>query len=550
LSTAIPAVTQTGQPILILKEGSTQTRGKDAQRTNILAARLIAEIVKTSLGPRGMDKMLVDSLGDVTVTNDGAVMLKEMDVQHPAAKAMVEISKSTDNEVGDGTTSVVVLAGALLEKGEELLNKEVHPTVIIDGYNKARLKALEILKELSIKVDPRDRTWLKKVAISAMASKLAAPYASYLADIVIDALSQVAEFEDDKVRVDIDDVKVEKKAGGSVSDTKLTHGIILDKEVVHGGMPKIVRNAKIALLNAPLEIEKTEFDAKININNPEQIHMFLEEENRLLKSMVDRIAATGATVVICQKGIDDIAKHYLAKARILAVRRVKQSDIDKLAKATGGRVVTNLQDLSVEDLGYAELVEERKVEEDKWVFVEGCRNPKAVTILVRGGSQRIVEEVERSVHDAICVVRDLMVSPYVVFGAGAIEAEIAYRLESWASTLTGREQLAARKFAEALETIPLILAENSGMDTIDVQVELKARHSRGEYTIGIDALNARIDDARKINVYEPMLVKEHVINSATEATSMILRIDDIIAAGKLKEPKRPGEEREVPSPEE
>ena len=534
-TTAIPAVTSTGQPVLILKEGTAQTRGREAQRNNILAAKLVGEIVRSSLGPRGMDKMLVDSLGDVTVTNDGATILKEIDVQHPAAKAMVEISKATDNEVGDGTTSAVVLASALLEKAEELLDKDVHPTVIVDGYKKAAEKAKEILSSIAIKVDPKDREWLNKIARTSMATKLVSSEGKYLATLVVDALLLVAEEQNGKLKVDIDDVKVEKKPGGSITDSKLIQGIVLDKEVVHSGMPKRVTNAKIALLNCPLEIEKTEFDAKININNPEQIKMFLDEENRMLREMVEKIASTGANVVICQKGIDDIAQHYLAKAGILAVRRAKESDMTKLAKATGGRVVTSLEELSPSDLGYAELVEERRIEEDKWVFVEGCKNPKAVTIFLRGGTQRIVDECERSVHDALCVVRDVMHKPYIVVGAGAPEAEVASKLFDWAQTLSGREQLAVQKFAEAVESIPLALAENAGMDPIDTLVELRARHSKGEKTVGVNALEGKIEDATKFEVYEPLAVKEQVLAAATEAATMILRIDDIIAASRIKE---------------
>ncbi|MEM4176075.1 MAG: thermosome subunit beta [Nitrososphaeria archaeon] len=540
-ATAIPAVTASGQPVLILKEGSTETRGREAQRNNIIAAKLVSEIVKTSLGPRGMDKMLVDSLGDVTITNDGATILKEIEVQHPAAKAMVEISKATDNEVGDGTTSAVVLAGALLEKADELLDKNVHPTVIVDGYKKAADKAKEILNNIAITVDPKDKEWLMKVAKTSMATKLVSTESEYLAGLVVDAILSVVEEQDGKLKVDIDNVKVEKKAGGSLLDTKLIKGIALDKEVVHSGMPKRVTNAKIALLNCPLEIEKTEFDAKININNPEQIKMFLEEENRMLKAMVDKIASTGANVVICQKGIDDIAQHYLAKAGILAVRRAKESDMAKLARATGGRVVTNLEDLSPNDLGYAELVEERRIEEDKWVFVEGCKNPKAVTIFIRGGTQRVVEEAERSVHDALCVVRDVVMKPKIVLGAGSPEEEVAVKLLEYAQTLSGREQLAVQKFAEAVEAIPLTIAENAGMDPIDTMVELRARHSKGEVTAGVNALEGKVDDVKNFGVYEPLIVKEQILAAATEAATMILRIDDVIAAGRLKESKPSGE---------
>jgi len=535
-TTAISAVTSSGQPVLILKEGTAQTKGREAQRNNIMAAKLVGEIVKSSLGPRGMDKMLVDCLGDVTITNDGATILKEIDIQHPAAKAMVEISKATDNEVGDGTTSAVVLGSALLGKAEELLDKDVHPTVIVDGYNKAAEKAREILSSIAIKVDPKNKEWLIKIGTTSMATKLVSSEGEFLSKMVVDALLMVTEEQDGKLKVDIDDVKVEKKAGGSLTDTKLIKGIILDKEVVHNGMPKRVSGAKITLLNCPLEIEKTEFDAKININNPEQIKMFLDEENSMLKAMVDKIVKVNANVVICQKGIDDIAQHYLAKAGILAVRRAKQSDIDKLAKATGGRVITSLEDLSADDLGKAELVEERRIEEDKWVFIEGCKNPKSVTLFLRGGTQRVVEEAERSIHDALCVVRDVILKPSIVVGAGAPEAEIASRLFDWAQTLSGREQLAVQKFAEAIEVIPLALAENAGMDPIDTLVELRAKHSKGEKNVGINVLEGKVQDATKFSVYEPTVVKEQILAAATEAATMILRIDDVIASSKTKAP--------------
>ena len=541
---AIPAVTQTGQPVLILKEGSTETRGRAAQRNNILAAKLIAEIVRSSLGPRGMDKMLVDSLGDVTITNDGATMLKEIDVQHPAAKMLVEVAKATDNEVGDGTTSVVVLAGALLERAEELITRDVHPTLIVDGYRKAAAKALEVLQNISIKISPEDREWLVKVAKTSMLSKLVAKEAADLANLVVDAVLTVAEKTPTGYKVDVDNIKVDKKPGGSLKDTKLIRGVVLDKEVVHAGMPKRVENAKIALINAPFEIEKTEFDAKLNITDPAMMKKFLDEENALLKSMVDKVVATGANVVICQKGIDDVAQHYLAKAGVLAVRRVKESDMTKLAKATGGRIVTNFDDLTPNDLGYAELVEERKVEEDKWVFVEGCKNPKAVSILIRGGSQRVVDEAERSIHDAIMVTKDVIEKPALVAGGGAPEAHLAYEIKQWANTLSGREQLAAQKFAEALEAIPLTLAENAGMDTIDTQVELRAKHGEGKIWYGISVMDGGVADIYEKGIFEPVKVKEQIIKSATEAACMILRIDDVIAAGKMKEtkPPKPSEE--------
>ena len=529
-----------GVPVLILKEGSTQTKGRDAQKNNVTAAKLIAEIVRSSLGPRGMDKMLVDSLGDVTITNDGATVLKEIDVQHPAAKMMVEISKATDNEVGDGTTSVVVLAGALIEKAEELIAKDVHPTIIVDGYRKSAQKAIEILNKIAQKIDANDKESLIKVAKTSMQTKLVSKEADELAEVVVKAILQVVESVDSKNKVDIDDVKVEKKAGGSLRDTTLIQGIVLDKEVVHGGMPKRIDKAKIALLNCALEIEKTEFDAKINISSPDQMKMFLEEENRMLKDMVEKIKSSGANVVICQKGIDDIAQHYLAKSDILTVRRVKESDMTKLARATNARVVNSIEDLTSNDLGSADLVEERKVETDKWVFVEGCKHPKSVTILIRGGSQRVVDEAERSIHDALMVTKDVLEKPAIVAGGGAPEAYVASKLREWTSTLIGREQLAAEKFAEALEVIPLTLAENAGMDPIDTATDLRAKQSKGAKWMGIDARSAKITDMSKMDIFEPLSVKEQIIKSATEAASMILRIDDVIASSKSPGGMPPG----------
>ena len=528
-----------GVPVLILKEGASQTKGRDAQKNNITAAKLIAEIVRSSLGPRGMDKMLVDTLGDVTITNDGATILKEIDVQHPAAKMMVEISKATDNEVGDGTTSVVILAGALIEKAEELINKDVHPTIIVDGYRKGATKALEVLNGIALKIEGNEKKELARIAKTSMQTKLVSREADDLAQIVVDAAITVSEKTDSGYRLDMDDIKVEKKAGGSIRDTKLIKGIVLDKEVVHGGMPKKIEKAKIALVNSALEIEKTEFDAKININSPDQMKMFLEEENKMLKSMVDKIVGSGANVVVCQKGIDDIAQHYLAKANILTVRRVKESDMTKMARATGARIINNLDDLTAKDLGIADLVEERKVETDKWVFVEGAKHPKSVTILIRGGSQRVVDEAERSVHDALMVSKDVLEKPAIVAGGGAPEAYAASKLREWASTLSGREQLAAEKFAEALEAIPLSLAENAGMDPIDTLTELRSKQSKGAKWTGVDARNAKIVDISKMDVVEPLAVKEQIIKSATEAASMILRIDDVIASSKSGPPSGP-----------
>jgi archaeal chaperonin len=521
-----------GMPVLILKEGASETKGREAQKNNINAAKTVAEIVRTSLGPRGMDKMLVDSLGDVTITNDGATILKEIDVQHPAAKMMVEISKATDNEVGDGTTSVVVLAGSLIEKAEELITKNVHPTVIVDGYRKCAVKSIELLNNIAIKVTNNEKEQLIKIAKTSMQTKLVSKESDDLANIVVTAAQQVSESRNGSTKVDLDDIKVEKKSGGSIKDTKLIKGIVLDKEVVHGGMPKRVEKAKIALINSALEIEKTEFDAKLNITSPEQMKRFLDEENTMLKNMVEKITGSGANVVICQKGLDDIAQHYLAKANVLTVRRVKESDMTKLSRATGARVINNLDDLTSKDLGAADLVEERKVETDKWVFIEGCKNPKAVTILIRGGSQRVVDEADRSVHDALMVTKDVLEKPLIVAGGGSPEAYVSGKLREWTNTLTGREQLAAEKFAEALEIIPLTLAENAGMNQIDTLAELRSKQNKGSKWAGIDARNSRIADMAKLEIFEPLAVKEQIVKSATEVASMLLRIDDVIASSK------------------
>jgi archaeal chaperonin len=519
-------------PIVLLREGTTETKGNQAQRNNITAAKTIAEIVRTSLGPRGMDKMLVNNLGDVTITNDGATILKEMDIQHPAAKMMVEISKATDNEVGDGTTSTVVLAGSLLSKAEELISKGVHSTVIVDGYRMASEKAIEILKNASTKVDPADRQMLGKIARTSMASKLVSVNSEPLSKIVVDAVIAVAEKVDGHYKVDIDNIKIEKKAGGSIEDTKLIQGIVLDKEVVHGAMPKRIEEVKIALLNAALEIEKPEMSAEIRISEPQQMHMFLEEENRMLKSMVDKISASGANVLLCQKGIDDLAQHYLAKEGILAVRRVKESDMNNLAKATGGRVLSNIDELSADDLGYAKLVEERKVETDKWVFVEGCKNPKALSILIRGGSQRVVDEAERSVHDAIMAVKDVVEYPYVTVGAGAPEVYISQKVREWSASLSGRSQLAVERFADSVEEIAIALAENAGMDPLDTQTQLRAKAALAKPKYGVDVINGKVTDMAAKDVYEPLKVKEQIISAATEVSSMILRIDDVISVSK------------------
>jgi len=527
-----------GQPILILKEGTSRATGRDAQHASIAAARIVAESVKSSLGPKGMDKMLVDGFGDVTITNDGATILDEMEVQHPSAKMLVEVAKTQDDEVGDGTTTVVVLTGELLGKAEQLLDKDVHPMIVVDGYKLAAEKALEILEDVAIKVDPMDKSMLKKVASIALATKMLSEYADEVSDFVVRAVLEVAEKDAKGYKVDIDNIKVEKKPGESISDTRLIQGVLLDKEVVHPGMPKRVENAKIVLLNCPLEVEKTEFDAKLNIKNPDQMKAFLDEEQKMLRDMVDKIASAGANVAICEKGIDDVAQHFLAKKGVLALRRVKQSDMEKLVKATGAHVVTNLEDLGSKDLGSAQLVEERKVSDDKMTFVEGCKNPKAVTVLVRGGTERIVDEAERAVHDALCVVRDVVVNPKVVAGGGAPEAEVAKRLRAYADKFSGREQLAIQAFAEALESIPMALAENAGMDPIDTQVELRTKHGQGAIWAGVDPFKGKVADMAKQNVYEPLAVKIQLVQSASEAAGMILKVDDVIAASK-KEMKGP-----------
>ena len=516
-------------PVLVLKESALQEKGRDAQKNNIMAAKMVADIVKSSLGPRGLDKMLVDSLGDVTITNDGATILKEIDAQHPAAKMMIEISKTIDTEVGDGTTSSVIFAGTLLAKAEELLKKDVHSSVIIEGFQAASEKALEILSEISKKVTPDDRETLLKIASTSMESKLVSEDSEPLSKIVVDSIMNIAEKHENKSSVDLDNLKVEKKAGGSIQDTALIKGIVLDKEVVHSGMPTKIQQAKIALLNTAMEIEKTEMSAEIRINDPTQMQMFLEEENRMIKTMVDKIHSVGANVVICQKGIDDMAQHFLSKHGILAVRRVKESDMTKLSKATGGRITSNIEDISEKDLGAANLVQQKKVESDKWVFIEGCKNPQSVTLLIRGGSQRVVDEVDRSIHDSLMVVKDVIEKPEIVAGGGAPEAVLAAFLRDWSERFEGRQQLAINKFAEALEIIPLTIAENAGMDPIDTMVKLRAKQSEGKKWTGINAKEGRVADMLSQNIVEPVVVKEQIIKSATEAASMILRIDDVIA---------------------
>jgi thermosome len=532
--------TQTGGvPVLILREGSGRSGGRDAQRNNIMAAKTIAEAVKSSLGPKGMDKMLVDSFGDVIITSDGRTILDKMDIDHPAAKMMVEVAKTQDAEVGDGTTTAVILAGELLGKAEELIDKGVHPTLIVEGYVKAADKALETLENIAIPVKPAEKGFLKRVAATSMASKLVAEKKEQLAEIAVEVVLSVARKVGEDYVVDLDDITIEKKPGESLTETRLIEGLVLDKEVVHSGMPKRVEKAKIALLESALEIKKTEFDAKINIELPEQMVSFLREEESMLKAMVEKIVATEANVVICQKGIDDMAQHFLARKGVLAVQRVKESDIKKLAMATSGKPITNLEGLTKNDLGFAELVEETKIGNDKMIFIEGCRNPRSVAILIRGADKRFLDEAERSVHDALCVVRDVVQEPKIVAGGGAPEIEISKMLKTYAQSLPGREQLAVQSFGEAMEIVPLTLSENAGLDPIDILSELRARHEKGEKWAGVDVFEGKIKDMRELEVYEPLAVKKQTVKSAAEAATMILRVDDVIASGKMKAPPMP-----------
>jgi thermosome len=541
LKLAFLTTTPEGQPVLILKEGTSRSRGKEAQKSNIAAALAVADTIKTTLGPRGMDKMLIDSMGDITITNDGATILDEMDVGHPAAKMMVEIAKTQDDMVGDGTTTVVVLSGELLRKAEDLLEQNIHPTVIISGYQKAVKKAVEVLESVAVPVDLGDRETLKKVAMTSMRSKAVGASRDFLADIAVDAVNQVSEKRGDSMLADIDNIQVVKKEGKSILDTTLVKGVILDKEVVHAGMPKRVEKAKIALLNAALEVEKTEMSAEIRIRDPSQMKAFLDKETSMLSGMVEKIAASGTNVLVCQKGIDDMAQHFLAKHGILAIRRAKESDMEKLSRATGGKVVTNLDDLKPGDLGHADNVEERKIGDDKMVFVEGCKDPKSVSLLIRAGLERMVDEAERAMKDALSVVADVVEKNKIVAGGGAIEAEIAKELRRYATKIGGREQMAISAFADAVEVIPKVLSDNAGLASIDVLVNLRAAHEKpkGQF-MGVDVFSGKIVDMYKEGVLEPLSVKEHAVKSAAEAASMILRIDDIVAASKPKEQKGPG----------
>jgi len=534
-------VGQGGQPVVILPEGTQRYVGRDAQRLNILAARVIAETVRTTLGPKGMDKMLVDSLGDIVITNDGATILEQIDVQHPAAKMIIEIAKTQDKEAGDGTTTAVVIAGELLAKAEELLDQNVHPSIVIKGYTLAAEKAQEIIDSIAIAVEPDNEETLTKIASTSITGKNAESHKDLLAKLAVEAVKQVAEKVNGTYVVDIDNIKLEKKEGGSVRDTQLIRGVVIDKERVHPRMPRKVENAKIALINDALEVKKTETDAKINITSPDQLYAFLEQEEKMLQEMVEQVAATGANVLFCQKGIDDLAQHYLAKHGILAVRRVKKSDMEKLAKATSAKVVTNVKDLTSEDLGYAEVVEERKVAGENMIFVEGCKNPKAVTILIRGGTEHVVDEVERALEDAIKVSKDVMEDGAILPGGGATELDLSIRLDEFAKKVGGKEQLAVEAFAEALKVIPKTLAENAGLDTIDVLVKAISEHKNKGKAIGVDVFAGEPADMVERGVIEPARVKRQAIKSASEVAIMILRIDDVIAA-KFSKSEGKGEE--------
>jgi thermosome len=523
--------TQSGQPVLILKEGTTRNRGKEAQRNNIMAAQVIGEVLKTTLGPRGMDKMLIDSLGDITITNDGATILKEMDVEHPSAKMMIEIAKTQDDMVGDGTTTVVVLASELLKKAERLLDQNVHPMILVAGYRKAAQKAIEIIAKNAVPIDVENQKMMLKVALTAMGSKAVGGAKEHFAEIAIEAVKQVTQKVADQTIADIDNVQLVKKTGKSLSETQLVRGIVVDKEVVNPGMPRKIENAKIALLDIALEIEKTEITAEIRIHEPNQMKAFLDQEDSTLKEMVTKIKASGANIVFCQKGIDDLVQHFLSKEGIMAARRVKESDMEKLARATGGRVSSNLNDLKAAELGFAGLVEERKIGDDKMIFVEKCKDPHSVAILIRAGLERMVDEAERVITDALSVISDVTENSKIVAGGGAIEIEIAKELRNYSTKIGGRQQLAVEAFADAVEVIPRTLAENGGLEPIDTLIELRQVHDKedGKY-VGINIFTGKLQNSIDNGVIEPMVVKEQAIKSAAESAAMILRVDDIITA--------------------
>ncbi|MEM4336525.1 MAG: thermosome subunit alpha [Candidatus Woesearchaeota archaeon] len=523
------------QPIFILPEGSQRTIGREAQRSNIMAAKLVAETVRTTLGPKGMDKMLVDQLGDIIITNDGVTILKEMQIEHPSAKMIVEVAKTQEDEVGDGTTTAAVLAGELLKNAERLLDQEIHPTVIARGYRLASEKAIEILKEIALEISDKELDTLKKIAVTAMTGKGSEYAKEKLSELSVKAVQHIIDKENNILSIDAENIKIEKKVGGSIDDTELIEGLVIDKERIHPEMPKYLKNAKIALIDSALEIKDTEIDAKISITDPSQLQAFLDMEEKMLKSMVDKIVKSGANAVFCQKGIDDLAQHYLAKNGVYAVRRVKKSDIEGLARATGGKIITNLDDMSPSDLGSAGIIEEKKVGDEMMTFVRECKKAKTVTILVRGGTEHIIDEVKRAIEDAVGGVIVALKHKQVVGGAGAPEIELSRRLRKFAETLSGREQLAVQAFAESLEIIPRTLAENAGLDPIDILTELKSAHDKGQLWAGINVFTGKVMDACKNGVLEPLKIKTQAITSASEVAVMILRIDDIIAAGRTKE---------------
>lgn len=529
-----------GQPIFILKEGSKRTRGRDAQSNNIMAAKAVAEAVRTTLGPKGMDKMLVDGMGDVVITNDGATILKEMDIEHPAAKMVVEVSKTQDEEVGDGTTSAAVVAGELLKKAEDLIEQEIHPTIIAAGYRLAAAKAVDVLNTLSMNVEMSDKELLTSIAETAMTGKGAESSKRLLSEIAVEAITSIADVNSKKT-VDMDNVNVIKKVGGRIEDSELISGMILDKERVHTNMPEKVKDAKILLLNSAIELKDTEVDAEISITSPDQLQTFLDQEEKMLKDIVGKVVSSGANVVFCQKGVEDMAQHYLAKAGIFAVRRVKKSDMEKLARATGAKLITNLDEIAPEDLGHAEFVEEKKVGGDSMTFVTGCDNPKAVTVLLRGGTEHVVDSIDSALEDAMRVVGVAIEDEKLVAGGGSPEVEVALRLQEYAATLEGREQLAVKAYAEALEVIPRTLAENAGLDPIDMLMELRSQHEKGTKTAGLNVYEGKVVDMWENFVVEPLRVKTQVVNAATESAVMILRIDDIIASTRAPAPA-PGPE--------
>jgi len=518
------------QPIIVLKEGTKRERGKNAQENNIAAARAISESVKSTLGPKGMDKMLVDSMGDVVITNDGATILKEIDVEHPSAKMIVEVAKSQDEECGDGTTTAVVLTGELLKEAGELLDQNIHPTVINSGYQLAAKKAVEVLNKLAIDVKPDDKETLKDIAKTSMASKSAGSEKDILAEVVVDAVTKIAEKRGKETLIDLDNIQTQKKQGGGISNTKIIDGIILDKERVHEGMPSHIKNAKIALVNAAFEVKKTEVDARIQIQDPTQLQAFLDEEESMIKKMVEKVKKSGANVLICQKGVDDIAQHFLAKEGIYTVRRAKKSDMEKLAKATGAKIVANLEGLTASDLGKAGTVEERKIGDDKMTFVTDAKNPKAVSILLRGTTEHVTDELERALHDALSVVKVALEDGKMTPGGGAASIAISMALREYAPSVGGREQMAIEAFADAIEIVPKTLSENAGLDPIDMMLEIRNAHSKGQKNAGINVLKGKVDDMIKQKVVEPLRVSLQEVQAASEAATMILRIDDVIAS--------------------